>query len=64
MVREQLWSLQLREKVTFLMLIAKFSCQTELFPKGKTRGKWRGEKKEEKSDDLKGEMGDRGDKGV
>ncbi len=50
MVRGQLWSQQLREKVTFLMLITKFSCQTELLPEclrgQKNRGN--GEEKEKK----------------
>lgn len=70
MVRGQNWSLLLREEVTFLMLITKFSCQTELFPqslkeqKGKKeniQGKWR--KKEVESDRLKEGRGDGGDTG-
>lgn len=62
MVRGQNWSLLLREEVTFLMLITKFSCQTELFPQSlkeqrrkerkypgemkKKGGKWQAERRE------------------
>lgn len=42
--------------MTFLMLITKFTCQTNLFPenlKGQKEGKWK-RKKEEESSRLKG----------
>lgn len=63
MVRVQGCLLQLREKVTFLMLITKFTCQTKLFPeslKGQKEGKWK-RKKEEESSRLKGERWDEDD---
>ena len=49
------------------MLIKKFSCYTELFPeslKGQKKKKQEKQmKKEKESDNVKGEMVDRGDKG-
>lgn len=53
MVGGHLWSLQLNEKVTFFMLMIKFSCQAELFPvsqRAKKQGNGEGEGNKKTSD--------------